>query len=139
LFAGHDTTTSALSFIFYNIAKYPEVQQKIYEEIISIFENNEEVTLSKLNDLQYTEAVIKESLRLFPPVPYYGRKFKNEFTADGLTFPKDTNILVSPYLMGRSEKYFKNPEVFDPDRFNLESSYEKKNPFAYLPFSAGIL
>lgn len=137
LFAGHDTTTSALSFIFYNIAKYPEVQQKIYEEILEVFGDDDKVTLSKLNNLNYTDLVIKESLRLFPPVPMYGRKFQAEFTADGVTFPKDTNIVVSSFLLGRSEKHFKDPLKFDPSRFKIEANSEKVNPFAYIPFSAG--
>lgn len=137
LFAGHDTTTSALTFIFYNIAKHQDIQQKVYEEILTVTGDDEELTLSQLNSLRYMEFVIKESLRLFPSVPYYGRKFKNEFTVGDMTFPKSLSILMSPYLMGRSEKYFKNPEVFNPERFDVETTYEKVNPFSYVPFSAG--
>jgi cytochrome P450 len=70
----------------------------------------------------------------------FGRKIKNEFTADGVTFPKDTNVLVSAFLLGRSEKYFKNAEIFDPERFDVKPpNYEKIHPFSYVPFSAGML
>jgi cytochrome P450 family 4 len=137
LFAGHDTTTSALSFIFYNIAKYPEVQQKVYEEIMTCIDTDGKFTQSQLNNLHYTELVIKESLRLFPSVPMYGRKLKEEITIEGYTFPKDCNVYFSSWGMGHSPKYFEDPDEFKPERFDVETSYEKINPFAYVPFSAG--
>lgn len=137
LFAGHDTTTTALSFVFFCLAKYPEIQQKVYEEIVEKIGSDENVTLLKLNDLPYTDLVIKESLRLFPPVAYYGRRIPEEFTSNGITFPKHTNIYISPYLMGLKSEYYENPEIFNPERFNVETTYDKINPFTYVPFSAG--
>lgn len=72
---GHDTTTSGISFCLYNIAKHPEVQRKCFNEIVEVFGSNtkEATTLSKLNQLHYLELAIKESLRLFPSVPFFGR------------------------------------------------------------------
>lgn len=137
LFAGHDTTTSALSFIFYNIAKHQDVQQKIYEEVMAVIDDDGKFSQSQLNDLHYTDLVIKETLRLYPSVPMFGRKLKDEVTVEGYTFPKDCNVYISAYGMGHSEKYFDNPEEFNPERFNIETTYEKINPFAYVPFSAG--
>jgi cytochrome P450 family 4 len=138
MFAGHDTTTCAISFTFHLIAKYPEVQQKVYDEIVEVMgENGDELTIPKLNNLSYLDLVIKESLRMYPPVPYYGRKLAEDLTVQGYTFPKDMNIYVSPFLMGRSEEYYEDPLTFKPERFNTETTYDKINPFAFVPFSAG--
>lgn len=72
---GHDTTTSGITFCLYNIAKHPEVQEKCFKEIRTVFGNDKTAptTLSQLNDLHYLEMVIKETLRLFPSVPFIGR------------------------------------------------------------------
>ena len=75
MFAGHDTTTSAISFCLYNLAKHPAIQQKVFDEIRNVIGDdvNQPVTQKILNDLHYLELVIKESLRLFPAVPIFGR------------------------------------------------------------------
>lgn len=80
MFAGHDTVSSASSFTLYNIAKYPEVQKKVFEEMRHVFENDRKRvhTLKDLNDLRYLELVIKESLRMCPPVPFIGRKLRKD-------------------------------------------------------------
>ena len=77
---GHDTTTSGISFAFYNIAKHPEVQQKVFDEIVSVFGNDlkKQATISDLNDLKYLDLVIKETLRLHPSVGLFGRKALEE-------------------------------------------------------------
>lgn len=77
---GHDTTTSAILFTLYNIAKYPEVQRKCFDEIKEVFGNDKTIrTQTKdLNNLQYLELVIKETLRLFPTVPLLGRHITEE-------------------------------------------------------------
>lgn len=139
MFGGHDTTTSGSSFVLYNLAKHPEEQQNVYEEILEIFgdDRNRKISFQDLNKLNYLDLVIKESLRLFPPVPYFARILSEDFSAGGYTFPKDTNIVVSPYLMGRDSDNFSDPLKFDPLRFGAETTVEKVNPFAYIPFSAG--
>ena len=72
---GHDTTSCAIAYCLFNIAKHPEVQQKSYEEVMNVLGDvDREITMNDLNELNYLELVIKESLRLFPPVPIIGRK-----------------------------------------------------------------
>jgi cytochrome P450 family 4 len=80
VFEGHDTTTSGIAFCLYNLAKHPEVQQKVYEEIKSVIGEDVEkpVTQKDLNDLSYLELVIKETLRLYPSVPFFGRKIHED-------------------------------------------------------------
>jgi cytochrome P450 family 4 len=141
MFGGHDTTTSGTSFILYNIAKYPEVQSEVYKEITDNFgfDRNQKISFQDLNKLNYLDLVIKESLRIFPPIPYIGRILSEEFTAGDYTFPKNANIIISPYLLGRDADIFPDPLKFDPSRFETETTTEKINPFAYIPFSAGKL
>lgn len=81
MFEGHDTTTSAIAFCLYNLAKYPDVQQNAFNEIRNMIGDDVEkpVTLKDLNDLNYLELVIKETLRLYPSVPFYGRKVSEDF------------------------------------------------------------
>lgn len=138
MFEGHDTTTSGISFCLFNIAKYPEVQRKIFEEIeTEVGMNDNVLTLQNLNQLHYLELVVKESLRLYPSVPYFARKLTEEITINDFTLPKDLNLVISPYLMGRDPNIFSDPLEFNPERFNVETTSEVVNPYAYVPFSAG--
>lgn len=81
MFEGHDTTTSGIAFCLYNLARHPGVQQSVYIEIKNMIGDDAEkcVSLKELNDLNYLELVIKESLRMFPPVPFFGRKVRKDF------------------------------------------------------------
>ncbi len=138
MFAGHYTTSNAISFVLYNIAKYPDVQRKVYEEIISqLSTSDHSVSLKDLNNLHYLDLVIKESLRLYPIVPYFGRKLSEDVKMDGYTLPRYSNVFISPFVMGRNANIFTDPMEFKPDRFDVETTTEKWNPFSYVPFSAG--
>lgn len=78
MFEGHDTTTSGIAFTLYCLAKNPEAQQKAFKEIKSVFGDdvNKPATMKELNDLNYLDLVIKESLRIYPSVPFFGRRIK---------------------------------------------------------------
>lgn len=82
LFEGHDTTSSGISFCLYNLAKYPEIQQKLYKEITKVIGNDvdKSTTQKDLNELHYLDMVIKESLRLYPPIPLFGRDIQEDIT-----------------------------------------------------------
>lgn len=139
MFAGHDTTTSAMSFCLLNIAKHPKIQQRVFEEIQSINgESGEEaLTLKDLNNLNYLEMVIKETLRLYPSAPVFARTLPEEITIGDYTFPQNCNVYISPFIMGRDATIFPDPLEFKPERFDFETTNEKINPYAYIPFSAG--
>lgn len=138
MFAGHDTTSNAISFVLYNVAKYPHVQQKVYDEIVNALGCfDDQVSLKDLNNLHYLDLVIKESLRLYPIVPYFGRKLNEDVKINGYTLPRYSNVYISPFVMGRNENIFPDPLKFDPDRFDVQTTVEKLNPFSYVPFSAG--
>ncbi|XP_061403015.1 cytochrome P450 4d1 [Musca vetustissima] len=139
MFEGHDTTSSAVTFCFYNLALYPECQQKCFEEIIQVMgkDKSKPVTFEDLNNLHYVDLCIKETLRMFPSVPLLGRKVTEECEINGKIIPAGTNIGISPLQLGRLEELFPEPNVFKPERFEAGYSTERLSPYAYIPFSAG--
>ncbi|XP_019870625.2 cytochrome P450 4C1 [Aethina tumida] len=138
MFEGHDTTSMSICFTLMLIANHKEIQDKIYEEIFSIFgDSDRKITFTDLQDLKYLERCIKESLRLYPSVPMISRITSEEIiTSDGYKIPPKTSVNISIFDMHRNENYFENPEVFDPDRF-LPENTQNRHPFVYIPFSAG--
>ncbi|XP_023309753.1 cytochrome P450 4V2-like isoform X2 [Anoplophora glabripennis] len=136
MFEGHDTTASAITFALYTLATNPDVQQKVVEEQKTIFGSNQKayVTASDLQNMKYLELVIKETLRLYPSVPIIGRKLNEDVKWDDITLPKGQAITLFIFGIHRSPKYFPDPLKFIPERFE---NYEGKEPFSYIPFSAG--
>ncbi|XP_004518434.1 cytochrome P450 4d1 [Ceratitis capitata] len=139
MFEGHDTTSSAITFFFYNIATYPECQRKCYAEILEVFgkDTSKPVTYEALNRLNYVELCIKETLRLYPSVPLLGRKVTQECEINGKVLPAGTNIGIAPLYLGRQADLFPEPNSFKPERFDFAHETKKINPYAYIPFSAG--
>ncbi|XP_046600021.1 uncharacterized protein LOC107223264 [Neodiprion lecontei] len=137
LFAGHDTTAAAISWGLFCIGNNPDVEEKIHQEQLRVFGDSvEPATLNQINELKYLERVVKETMRLFPPVPTVGRIMSEEINIAGYKIPKGTNITVHIHHIHRDPKHWTNPEKFDPDRFLPENSQER-HPYAYVPFSAG--
>jgi len=131
--AGHETTAVALSWTIYLLAQHPEVLPKIQQELASVLEGRLPAS-QDLSKLVYLEAVVKESLRLYPPAPTTSRMVKTETTMNGYKIPAGTICVVSPYVMGRLPSLWDEPEVFRPERW-LEK--KKISSFAWLPFLVG--
>ncbi|KFB40892.1 AGAP002416-PA-like protein [Anopheles sinensis] len=137
-FAGHDTTASAMTFLLYNVAKYPDVQERLYEEITSqIGAEFCDLSMSALNDLQYMDRVIKESLRLYPPVPVVARTATNDMLLLGQHLKRGTTVALNIFSMHRNEEYFPDPCRFSPERFEGDDDYLIYDRYAYIPFSTG--
>ncbi|XP_011296456.2 cytochrome P450 4d2 isoform X2 [Musca domestica] len=138
MFEGHDTTTSGISFALYLIARHPDVQKKLMEEIVEVLGTDKErpVSLRDLGELKYLECVIKESLRLYPPVPMIGRYFTEDVEIRGKKIPAGTNFTMGFFVCLRNPKYFPDPDSFKPERFLVENG-ANIDPYAYIPFSAG--
>ncbi|CAF4777750.1 unnamed protein product [Rotaria sp. Silwood1] len=138
MFEGHDTTATALNFALFMIALHQDIQQRLFEEMQSIFENDNEraCTLDDITQMNYLERVIKETLRLLPSVPMIGREIQETFQYDGKTFLKGTTAIIFIYEIHRDPRQFPEPEKFDPDRF-LPELVQQRYPYAYIPFSAG--
>ncbi|XP_055625778.1 probable cytochrome P450 4ac1 [Toxorhynchites rutilus septentrionalis] len=140
MFRGHDTTASAFTFIFLLLANHQDVQQQVFNEIESFMANrtNRDAPLSMAdyNELKLLDRVIRECLRLYPPVPFISRLVTENTWFEYRFIPKDTMINVHIFDVHRDPVQFPEPERFDPDRF-LPENVEKRNPYAYVPFSAG--
>ncbi|XP_053326237.1 cytochrome P450 4B1-like isoform X1 [Spea bombifrons] len=137
MFEGHDTTASGISWILYCLAKYPEHQEKCREEIMEVLGDRDFVEWEDLGKMPYTTLCIKESLRLFPPVPEVARELDKPITfCDGRSLPKGAVVVLNFYALGRNPSIWQDPEVFDPTRFSSENT-SGRHPFAFLPFSAG--
>ncbi|XP_072014967.1 cytochrome P450 4A24-like [Amphiura filiformis] len=137
MFAGHDTTASAISWCLYNLAKYPEIQQKCQVEIDQLLQDRENGQLDweDLNSLPFTTMCIKESLRMHPPVPYVARTLVKDITMpNGLQISKGTTISIGIIGLHHNSLYWPNPEQFDPTRFSAEKD---RHSHAFIPFSAG--
>ncbi len=133
--AGHETSANALAWTFYLLSQHPDVVKKLRKELEEVLDGRTP-KFGDLPRLQYTKQVIEEGMRLYPPAHAVGREAIEDDEINGEKVKKDTIVLVSIYALHRSEKYYENPEAFDPERFTPERVKARpKN--AYLPFGAG--
>ncbi|CAL8287754.1 unnamed protein product [Merluccius merluccius] len=137
MFEGHDTTASGISFLLYSLATHPEHQKICREEILQVLGDRETLDWDDLNRIPYTTMCIKESLRLYPPVPGIGRKLTKTMNFfDGRSMPEGSYVGVGVYSHHRNGTVWENPLVFDPLRF-LPENISKRPPHTFVPFSAG--
>lgn len=135
LLAGHETTANALNWLFTQLAAHPEVEAKLHAELDSVL-GGRLPTMADLGKLPYTEQVLSESLRLFPPGWAIGRQATKDVEVLGVKVPKGALVFMSPYVMHRDPRYFPEPERFMPERWTPE--FKAGLPkFAYFPFSGG--
>lgn len=135
--AGHETSGTTLGFITFILAKYPEVQDRVYHEIKELgLDNN--LTIRDINSLTYLDCVIKEVLRLYPILPDPMKQCTEDFRFGSIFIPAHTTICTTIHASHMNEKYFTDPEVFNPDRFSDEINAKERSPFTYQPFSSGL-
>ncbi|CAH1786098.1 unnamed protein product [Owenia fusiformis] len=136
LLAGHETTSIGLSWILLQMANHPECQQKVRQEVQEILpKDGTPISWDDLDKLKYTHAVIKETLRLLPPVPLTLRQAVNDDVICGYFIPAGTIILLCPGVMMRQQDSFDDPLKFNPDRFMNETN--ATNPNNFIPFLLG--
>ena len=136
MFEGHDTTTSGISWTLYCLAKYPEHQEKVREEVKNVLMGRECLDYDDLKELKYTQWCIKEAMRLYPPVFFFVRRASSDIELDGHLIPKGMVIDVAIRNIHRHPDTWENPNEYDPLRFH-PSNAEGRDPYAYIPFSAG--
>ncbi len=134
--AGHETTANTLAWAFYLLAKHPEVAAKLTEELDRVL-GGRAPTLQDLGQLTYTDWVIKEAMRLYPPAwVLNARTPQVDVEIDGYTILKGSSVFISPYVMHHDPRYFADPEAFKPERW--ANDFEKSLPrYVYFPFGGG--
>ena len=133
--AGYETVANALSWTWYLLSENPECEAKLHEEVDRVLAGRLAVAADVPN-LRYTETVMAESLRLYPPAWAMGRYARNDFTLGEYYLPARTTVLISQFITQRDPRYFPDPLRFDPDRFSAEGK-ARRTKFTYFPFGAG--
>jgi len=133
--AGHETTALALTYSLYLLAKHPDRQARLREELTRVL-GGRSATLGDLEGLRYTEAVVLESMRLYPPAWGLGRMALEPVEIGGFAFPKGAEFVMSPWVVHRDPQNFPDPEAFKPERW--EGDLARRLPrFTYFPFGGG--
>lgn len=133
--AGHETSAITLNWVWYFIAKFPEVEKKIHQEVDKA-SYKELPAFEDLQELGYVKQVVSEALRYYPPVWLYTRKAIDDDMFGDYFIPAGSDIFISPYFLHRNEQFWPNAESFDPERFT-EDAIKDQHKQAYIPFSAG--
>ncbi len=132
MLAGHETTANALSWTWMLLAQHPQVERKLWDELKTL---DGLPTVEDVPRLQYTNMVIKESMRLYPPVSLFGREAVEDYQLDDYQIPAGCSVMMSQWVMHRHPKYFDNSEEFIPERWD---DLEKRLPRGvYIPFGDG--
>ncbi|KAH8245845.1 hypothetical protein KR038_005014 [Drosophila bunnanda] len=139
IFTGHDPVAAAISFTLYTLSRHADIQRKAFEEQQRIFGSNlsGEADLGRLDQMYYLELIIRETLRLYPSVPLIARTNRKPIDINGTKIAKRTTVIMCLIAMGYNEKYFDEPCVFRPERFEKANSNRGIEAFKSVPFSAG--
>jgi len=135
LLAGHDTTALAMTWMLYLLSQHPEVEAKLVTELQTVL-NGRDPTFADLPQLRYTDSVVKEALRLYPPVWGMARRANTDSEIGGYPIPKGSVIILSQWVMQRDSRYFDQPEVFNPERW-ADGLAQRLPTYAYFPFGGG--
>jgi cytochrome P450 len=133
--AGHETTASGLNWTWYLLSQHPEVEARLHAELDAVPEQAAP-SLAEMETLSYTQQIINEALRLYPPGWLLSRRTIEADVLGGYSVPAGTNVLLPLYLLHRHPRFWKEPQAFDPTRFAPEHEAERPR-FAYMPFAAG--
>jgi len=133
--SGHDTTSLALSWTFSLLSAHPAVAAKVRSEVDAVL-GDRAPTMADLPQLRYTEQVVMEAMRLFPPVWSIGRQARQDGMIGAFQLPRKTTILISQYVVHRDPRWYAEPDRFWPERW-AEGLEHRLPRFAYFPFGGG--
>lgn len=133
--AGHETTALALTWSLYLLGAHPPTAARVRAEIAEVA-GDESLTQAHVERLTFTRQVVQEAMRLYPSLPLMSRICAEDVEAGGLAVKKGTFVFIPIYAIHRHRLLWRDPDVFDPDRFGPEES-AGRHRFAYLPFGAG--
>ncbi len=133
--AGFETSANTLNWAWYLIAKNPDVEAKLIAEARAHIPTVSALNVESLTAMTYTQQVLEETLRLYPPVWLFTRRSHEDDALDDYDVASGTDIYLSPFVLHRTEEYWPDPERFDPQRFAITDKPKKDRPF--FPFSLG--
>ncbi|MBK7705751.1 MAG: cytochrome P450 [Acidobacteria bacterium] len=134
--AGHETTANALTFTWYLLSQNPAAEAKLHDELDRVL-GDRTPSIDDYPNLKYTESVLAEAMRLYPPAWALGRLATEDHEFGGFHVPKDSLILLSMYVAHRDPRFWDDPESFRPERWEKLSIKEASNKFIYFPFGGG--
>lgn len=135
--AGHETTANALTFTWYLLSQNPEAEAKLHLELDSVL-NGKTPTVDDVAKLKFTECVVAEVMRLYPPAWAIGRLAAEEHEIGGYLIPKKALVLLSPYIGQRDPRFWPDADKFVPERWETQSIKETGQKYTYFPFGGGI-
>jgi cytochrome P450 len=133
--AGHETTANALTWTWYLLSQNPEAEAQLHAELDRVL-GDRSPTFDDVPHLPYTEMVLSEAMRLYPPAWAIGRLAIQEHPIGDYVIPKGSLVLLSQYVTHRDPRFFPNPERFDPMRWTPEAKASRPQ-YAYFPFGGG--
>lgn len=133
LVAGHETSALGMTWTLHLLAHYPEIQDRLFEEVREL-KTLDDLDLMNFGNLKYTQNVIKESLRIYPPIWNIVREAKGDDTVGGFKITSGQQVMNSILEIHHNKDYWSDSDVFDPDRFDRN---EIRHKFQYIPFGAG--
>ncbi|HHY57025.1 MAG TPA: cytochrome P450 [Chloroflexi bacterium] len=137
LIAGHDTSTALLAWVLYLLGMHPATLAQVQQEVDRVIGSEEAPpTADQLNELHLLDQVIKETLRLYPPIHIGNRRTTEDMAICGYHVPAGKRVMYSIYLSHRDKEYWRDPDQFCPARFE-RGNEEKTPPFTYVPFGGG--
>jgi cytochrome P450 len=135
MMAAHDTTTSALTSMTYELARHPEWQERVRAEAFAL--GKPALDFDDLERARDLGLVMKETLRRYPPLPVIPRMAEAEFHFEGHRIPAGTMVVVSPIHTHHMPEWFPAPRLFDPERFSPERAEDQRHTHAWIPFGGG--
>lgn len=133
--AGHETSAITLTWVWYFMAKYPQVDANVQQEIIQSGLSGAP-GFYDLEKIPYIKQVTEEALRIYPPVWLFSRKAIEADLLGKYSIPAGADIFISPYYLHRNEAFWSEAESYQPERF-LDDTQKQQHKFSYIPFSAG--
>lgn len=136
LLAGHETTSTALTFTLQLLGRHRTEQRRVHDEIDAVLGDNRAPSAVDASALKRTTMAIKEAMRLYPPAYAVGRLAEHEQEIGGYRIPAGSHVLVSQFATHRHPRFWEDAATFDPERFTAEREAERHR-YAYFPFGAG--
>jgi cytochrome P450 len=135
LLAGHETTSTALTYALHLLGRHPDAQRQVRAEVAAVTGDGS-VTAQHVAALAYTTMVLKETMRLYPSAPLLGRRAVEEDEICGYRIPAGADVVVAPWVVHRHPDFWDQPHRFDPQRFTPERE-KARHRYAWFPFGGG--